>query len=879
VLDADLPSLIASLAIRADFLSEATRSEMTKNVHVGEKIEFYGNRNLVGSDPRAWASQMAASAAAGRTCKRDPTLHIVISLAPGESLSRAQCERLIDMILLHLTTPGAASTANLPVVWGTHVNTQNWHMHLVLSRVDPWTRRPVRLGNGWTKDTLQQICTLLEGEFGLRHEAQNDYCLTGGYLVHKPTGTRAARPGELIRLRKGVRAQTARSRVATAAHEALRDAIDRAGSWQEVHERLSTLKCSYRAGGKGARITMPDGSQLKASAVGKRYTIAGLARLGEFVPSAEDARSSRYLEFMKMRLAAEARINSMESEFRDCDKVAILCRAAARSLRNTPSNEFAWRAAGSPRQPNITEPCVLARRGLELPPDRIPFELHDVKLDRFSREPYTVYADLIVMHLTDEMTVAAALRLATAKWQSVEALGAPAFVSQVERLVRGTGHRKELGAPPPVEQKPSSSPDIESSSQVPQLNAEPAAATENRSDSSSPKPLPSPLVQVAVASATASPAERVTRPPSPFATREPQAQAPPASASAFDDAREHKPEVIREARPSSQKDASAQKAIPSLSQQSPVPVRTADPIASATTIEAPRTKAQQKSEVPLPSTGDPVGKANQERLAAAFRRWLEVQRSEGRFVTTDRDGRPQSPDLTAEVDEIAGKLQGETKAAILAEFARRHESDLQRLRQFLLSIAKDSRRYPITRDLRIGVTKAPSDIVQLLVIYRDDASLQALRKAIVDERMKEAERTLKKELERLHDRGTFVLRGRDGQPAPPPEAKRAWAAVHPERRAAAVQPFLDRQDTEITELQAWCAEPGREKQRDLFAEDGRLDPTDPSPRIASLMKLYEADPRFHEIVAELRRRVDAHRVLQADIARARYNEGWGREVN
>ncbi len=668
VLDADLASLIGNLAIRADFVSEATLVELARNVHGGEKIEFYGCRNLVGSDPRAWASQMAASAAAGRTCKRDPILHIVVSLAPGESLSRAQCERLIDVILLHLTTPGAVSAANLPVVWGTHVNTLNWHMHLVLSRVDPWTRRPVRLGNGWMKDTLQQICTLLEGEFGLRHEAQNDYCLTGGYLVHKPTGTRAARPGELIRLRKGVRAKSARNRVATAAHEALRDAIDRSGSWQEVHERLSTLKCSYRAVGKGARITMPEGSRLKASALGNGYTLSGLVRMGPYLP----------------------------------------------------------------------------------------------------------------------------------------------------------------------------------------------------------------------------PAERATRPPLPFVTPEPRAPSPtakravaetspPAPASAFDDGGEQKPELNRGAE-QPQESASAQKAIPSLSDPSPNSMRTADPVVSAETIQAPTPQAQQRSEVPL-SSPEPVGHTNQKRLAAVFRQWLEARRSEGRFVTVDKGGRPRSPDLTAEVDEIARKLQGEMRMAILEEFARRHESDLQRLREFLVSIATDSRRYPTTRDFRIGVTNAPREILELLEIYRDDASLQALRRSIVGERMTQAERALKEELERLHDRGTFVLQGEDGQPAPPPEARRAWGAVHPERRAATAQPFLDRQDAEITELQAWCAEPGRERQRDLFAEDGRLDPTDPSPRIASLMKLYEADPRFHEIVAELRRRVDAHRVLQANIARARYNEGWGREVN
>lgn len=820
VLDADLASLIWDLAVRADFVSEATRTELAINVHVGEKVEFFGGRNLAGSDPRAWASQMAASAAAGRTCKSDPILHIVISLAPGESLSRAQCERLVDMILLHLTTPGAVSAAVLPAVWGTHINTLNWHMHLVLSRVDPRTHRPVRLGDGWLKDTLQQICALMEAEFGLRREAENDYSVVGGRLLHKPTGVKAARPGELIGLRKGVRATAARDRVATPAHEAVRTAIDRSGSWHEVHERLATLKCSYRRAGKGARITMPDGRQLKASELGKGYTKAGLARMGDFVPPAEDADSSRYCEYLKMRSAAEARIKAMESEFRDCDKVVTLCRAAARSLRNTPSNEFAWRAAGNPLQPDISEPCVLARRGRELPPDRISPDLYDVKLDQLSREPYTVYSDLILMHLRDEMTVAAALRLATAKWQSVEALGSPTFVRQVGRLLTVTGHDKEPGMSPPAEKGPSSSPQFQSSSKLPQVNAQQAAAAETRSGPAAElrpsKPLPGLPVPVVVASATTSPAERTTRPPLPFVTPEPRAPSPTAkravaetSASAFDDGREQKPELNRDARPPAQKIAFAQKAVPSLSEPLPHSMRTADPVVPAETIEEPTPQAQQRSEVPLSSTDEPVGHTNQERLAAAFRQWLEARRSEGRFVTMDQGGSPRSPDLTAEVDEIARKLQGEMRMAILEEFARRHESDLQRLREFLVSIATDSRRYPTTRDFRIGVTNAPKEIAELLQIYRDDASLQAQRRSIVGERMNQAERALKEELERLHDRGAFVVRGEDGQPAPPPEARRAWAAVHPERRAATVQPFLDRQDTEITELQAWCAKPGR----------------------------------------------------------------------
>ncbi len=135
LLDAQVDRLV-------DYVSD---SDIHHHGRVGEKVERYGQRNLVG-DRALWNIQMAASAASCTSSKKNPITHLTISVREGERFEDP--DKLVADLMRFLCSDrsretGPKDATRLPVVWAEHVNTKNRHIHVLISRVDPATRRPV----------------------------------------------------------------------------------------------------------------------------------------------------------------------------------------------------------------------------------------------------------------------------------------------------------------------------------------------------------------------------------------------------------------------------------------------------------------------------------------------------------------------------------------------------------------------------------------------------------------------------------------------------------------------------------------------------------------------------------------------------------------
>lgn len=107
---------------------------MLTTIMSGRRSSIFGQRNLASDDPTTWHVQMAASAK--HLSKIDPLSHWVISWPLGVQPPKADVAEMIDLALETM------NATDLHSVWSVHSNTDNWHAHVLPSRIDPVTWAP-----------------------------------------------------------------------------------------------------------------------------------------------------------------------------------------------------------------------------------------------------------------------------------------------------------------------------------------------------------------------------------------------------------------------------------------------------------------------------------------------------------------------------------------------------------------------------------------------------------------------------------------------------------------------------------------------------------------------------------------------------------------
>ena len=212
-----------------------------------EPIAFHGLTDFTTA-----AREMRAEAAASR-CER-PAYHLMISLAPGETLERAVWQ---DTARTTLADLGLARHQWLAY---RHQEGGCEHLHVVVNRVR-------------------------EGKAaGLAHD----------YRTRERTMRR-------LEARHGLQEPQARGRQAWAKAPAVRAALDRASTWEDAQGVLGALDVRVEAvrregnGIRGLRFVDANGSAIKASALGRGYGHTALVKRFGDLPTdlcAEKARSA-----------------------------------------------------------------------------------------------------------------------------------------------------------------------------------------------------------------------------------------------------------------------------------------------------------------------------------------------------------------------------------------------------------------------------------------------------------------------------------------------------------------------------------------------------------------------------------------------------------
>lgn len=265
----------------------------------GEKVDCFGSRNLDGTDVGAWQRQMAATIA---MCPGvyDPLDHYLLSWQADEEPTPEQLERAIDVVL-HVMGLSEHQT-----VYGSHINTANYHLHIAVNRVHPVTFELVQPGGGRQIYALHQATAIIEHEQGWKRNEKALFIADDYGVVHRASGVRVRDAESAINyVPKAQRREIEdTARVFGAVTETLsNDAKQyehRTGTWSlerrakmiagpiikgarsaaEMHEELADHGLGYerRGSGSGAVLTM-GGQAVPATTAGRHASIANLEKV------------------------------------------------------------------------------------------------------------------------------------------------------------------------------------------------------------------------------------------------------------------------------------------------------------------------------------------------------------------------------------------------------------------------------------------------------------------------------------------------------------------------------------------------------------------------------------------------------------------------
>ena len=447
---------------------------------IGEKVAFWGTRNIQAANVEDIQAEMMALVACGRS-NNSPIAHIVVSWQKGEKPNRRQAKAAIATIMELL------GGMDLKLVWSMHRNTDYFHLHLVVNRIRPGHFTTCELGAGWVIDSLHQAIALVEARQGWATEVNGLYTAnTNGELRVRSTGKLVrSKDGRQLRQR-GDRAEEMKIRRLSSPVASFAPVIVAASqNWPELHERFADDGYGYRVKGSGAVLhPLAGGDDITLSfAVEGASHKAMVARLGPFIPATSataqadhefaeytrrlrkanvDVRAYRKAtwdlldrtrrniekgsthgqepgvrEVLRLAIAEEfARVRlQLNQEYNDSVQKLALARFA---------NAEEWMAKGRPDVPAAPLPTVLAgtQEGIHnTPPGYVRHDLGP--FDTYTRPKcaapsITDFRAVIVVRGDDE-DLLAGLQMAAARWGRVEAVADASTCERIGNLARKNG--------------------------------------------------------------------------------------------------------------------------------------------------------------------------------------------------------------------------------------------------------------------------------------------------------------------------------------------------------------------------------------------------------------------------------------------------------
>lgn len=256
----------------------------------------------------------------------DKTYHLVVSFRSGEQDKLTED----DLMAIEAEYAKALGYAEHQRVAGTHINTDNFHMHIAFNKVHPETLKVVTPHRDFK--ILAKVSREMEKKYGLAI----DPGMTDGKERDPNKLSPAARDYEAHTWQESFQRHVLKHR------EDILEDLGTAKNWREAHEVLSGYDISIKLRGNGIVLMSPDGQAMKASQLDRSCSKKKLEeRFGVFEAQKVKQRSKgKHLARTKRRYKPRPLVLHRDTPAlwrRYLDKRKILPRQpslTARALRN-----------------------------------------------------------------------------------------------------------------------------------------------------------------------------------------------------------------------------------------------------------------------------------------------------------------------------------------------------------------------------------------------------------------------------------------------------------------------------------------------------------------------------------------------------------------
>lgn len=250
-----------------DYITADGRENEQKAEHVSASGAFYSDSRL-----GQRAEMIALAFEAPRS--KDPVDHWLMSWKEGEQPTEFQCKQSVEILKKHL-----GLNSDHLAVYALHRNTENYHLHIVINRVDPDSHRVA--DNGWCIDRAHEAIAVIEHVQGWEPESNSRYIANVQGEVSLSETTRDRQPKARVMDRENATGEKSNERIA---FEEAGPLLAKAPNWGQVHATLASVGMRYELKGSGALLWV--GQQpVKASVIGREFSKARMEeRLGTFRP-------------------------------------------------------------------------------------------------------------------------------------------------------------------------------------------------------------------------------------------------------------------------------------------------------------------------------------------------------------------------------------------------------------------------------------------------------------------------------------------------------------------------------------------------------------------------------------------------------------------
>ena len=242
------------------------------NKNPQEKVAHAGSRNFLTSTHNGQKMEMIALAEES-VHSNMPVQHWIFSWQEGEQPTREQVDEAVDIFLDHMGLTGHQT------VYGLHYDTDNYHLHIAVNRMNEETGKVVQPHKGFDIDAAHRILALIEHGQGWKPQEKARYVvLENGELARRKSG-REIKPRQAALDVEHATGEKSAQRIAQErGHDIIRDA----DSWEDMHRKLAEVGLRFEKKGSGAVIFVGD-IAVKASSVDRAFSMKKLCRKwGEF---------------------------------------------------------------------------------------------------------------------------------------------------------------------------------------------------------------------------------------------------------------------------------------------------------------------------------------------------------------------------------------------------------------------------------------------------------------------------------------------------------------------------------------------------------------------------------------------------------------------